>query len=429
VAIDLLRALPCCTGSIRQRIAAGVAVCALALSAGAGPARAQTASQITPPSFSPPIESRGGGFVIPEAQGLAAPPGADRLTVRLRGVAVEGGLPALAEATAALREKLAGRVVSAAAVFAAARELEQAYAAAGFPLVRVVLPAQRLRHGADLRLIVVDGVIERVDVSALPGAIRERIGQVMAPLVGQRGLSQAELERRLLLASDTPGTILRSTLAPGARAGASVLVVEARYKAVTGSVGVDNTLFKALGTYSASLGLDLNSPTGHGETLYFRTFGLPTTGGSTAFLGDEPRNRALAVGAILPLGTDGLSLTLEAADTHTAARSRPGTPAFASEFARYSARLRYPVIRGRDFTWNAEGSFDAQEEKVDVRLPMQAPFSLDRLRILRGTSETVWFLPEAELGGSTLSGGLVTARLTGSFGLNGLGARDAPPAG
>lgn len=390
---------------------------------------AQTASQITPPSFSPQPQAAGGGFVIPQSQGLAAPPGAEKLTVRLRGVVLEGGLPALAEAAAALRAHLSGRTVSAAEVFAAARDLEQAYAAAGFPLVRVVLPAQRLRHGADLRLVVIDGVIERVDVSALPAPVRDRIGAVLAPLAGQHGLTQGELERRLLLASDTPGTVLRSTLAPGAAAGASVLVVEARYKAVTGSVGFDNTLSRALGTYSGNLGLDLNSPTGHGETLYVRTFGLPTSGGSTAFLGAEPRNRALAAGVILPLGTDGLTLTLEASDTRTAAKPRPGAPGFASEFSRYSARLRYPVIRGRDFTWNAEGSFDAQEERVDVRVPVQAPFSLDRLRVLRGANEAVWFLPDAELDGRVLGGGVFTGRLTGSFGVDGLGARDAPPAG
>lgn len=49
--------------------------------------------------------------------------------------------------------------------------------------------------------------------------------------------------------------------------------------------------------------------------------------------------------------------------------------------------------------------------------------------MLRGTNEAVWFLPEAGGAGWGLSGGVVSGRLTGSFGVDGLGARDAPPSG
>ncbi|WP_375454852.1 ShlB/FhaC/HecB family hemolysin secretion/activation protein [uncultured Methylobacterium sp.] len=358
--------------------------------------------------------------MIPEGQGPEAPAGADRLTVRVRRVAVEGGLPALAGTTAALQARLSGRTVTAAEIFAAARELEQAYAAQGYALVRVVLPAQQLRDGADVRLTVVDGVIERVDVSALPAEIRDRVAAMLGPVVGERGLRLSLLERKLLLAGDTPGTVLRSTLAPGTAPGASVLVVEARYKAVTGFTGVDNTLAQALGTYTASFGLDMNSPSGHGETLYLRSFGLPLTGGSAAFLGPEPRNRALAAGLILPLGFDGMTLTLEATDARTAARAAAGTIGFGSDFSRYSARLRYPLIRSRDFTLNAEAAFDAQEERVDIRVPVATPFSLDRLRIARGATDVLWFLPTE---------GVLSGRLTSSFGIDGLGAREPPLAG
>ncbi|TNC09918.1 ShlB/FhaC/HecB family hemolysin secretion/activation protein [Methylobacterium terricola] len=387
---------------------------------GSGPARAQTASQITPPWFSPPLQRQGGAILIPEGQGPEAPAGAENLSVRVRRLDVQGGLPPLAGLTDALQARLSGRAVSAAEIFAAARELEQAYAAAGFALVRVVLPTQQLRDDGDVRLLVVDGIVERIDVSALPPEIRGRVAAILAPLVGTRGLTLTLLERKLLLAGDTPGTVLRSTLAPGRAAGASVLVVEARYKAVTGFTGIDNGLADSLGRYTASLGFDFNSPTGNGEVLYVRSFGLPITGGSAAFLGADPRNRALATGLILPLGTDGLTLTLEATDTRTTPRALPGTVGFASEFSRYSARLRYPLVRSRDFTLNTEAAFDAQEERVNIRVPVEAPFSLDRLRVARGATDLLWFLPTE---------GVLTGRLGASFGLDGLGARNAPPLG
>ncbi|WFT79261.1 ShlB/FhaC/HecB family hemolysin secretion/activation protein [Methylobacterium sp. CB376] len=388
-----------------------------AAAAGLVPARAQTASQITPPSFRPAPQARGAGLVIPEGAGPEAPPGAERVSVRLGAVAAEGTLPALEGATRALADRLAAGPVTLAQIFAAARDLEQAYAAEGYALVRVVLPAQALRDGGALRLVVIDGTLERIDTAALPPEIRDRVAALLAPLAGRRGLRLAEIERGLMLAGDTPGTVLRSTLAPGTAPGSSILVVEARYKPVTGMVGVDNTLSDALGRNPASLGLEMNSPTGHGEQLYLRAGGAAIPAGQASLFSPRPLNRSLAAGLILPLGGDGLTLNLEATDARTTAKPRPGNPAFTSDFSRYSARLRYPLIRARDLTLAAEASFDAQEERLTVIRPIEAPFSLDRLRVARASGDALWVLP---------TDGVLTARLTGSFGLDGLGARAAP---
>jgi hypothetical protein len=51
---------------------------------------AQTASQITPPSFRPPPPANTAGVSIPEGVGLEAPAGAEKLKVKLRDVSVEG---------------------------------------------------------------------------------------------------------------------------------------------------------------------------------------------------------------------------------------------------------------------------------------------------------------------------------------------------
>ena len=61
-----------------------------------------------------------------------------------------------------------GQRVSGAAIFAAARELEAAYAKAGYVLVRVTLPPQKLVSGAVLRLVVIDGMIERIETKRVP---------------------------------------------------------------------------------------------------------------------------------------------------------------------------------------------------------------------------------------------------------------------
>lgn len=381
---------------------------------GTSAAQAQSASQITPRDFRPPVEGGGGAIAIPEGRGLQAPQGAERLTVRLSGVSIEGGLQALAEAERALSERLSARTVTAAEIFAAARELESAYAAVGYVLARVVLPPQRLVSGAPLRLVVVDGFVERIDTSNLPENVRGRIDTVLAPLTGRHGITLREIERLLLLAGDTPGTALRSTLTAGATEGATILVVEARYRPVIGSFTADNTLSRALGRWSTGIGLDLNSILGFGELFYVRASGYPS-GGTRGFFERYPRNRALAGGVIVPIGTDGLTLNLEGTQSRATPLFQSGT-GFTSSFERLSARLRYPLIRGRDLTLNAELSVDAQDEAVSFIAPLQAPISLDRLRIVRASGDALWLMP---------TGGVATGRLVASFGIDGLGARSA----
>ena len=130
------------------------------------PARgfAQSASQITPRSFAPPIQGNSGGFTLGESPAdLATPAGADALFVTLSSVDVSADSPELAQQGSVIRAKLVGQRVSGAQIFAAARELEAAYAKAGYVLVRVILPPQQLIDGAELHLAVIDGYIERID--------------------------------------------------------------------------------------------------------------------------------------------------------------------------------------------------------------------------------------------------------------------------
>jgi hemolysin activation/secretion protein len=281
------------------------------------------------------------------------------------------------------------------------------------------LPAQKLVNGARLRLVVVDGVIERIDTSALPPQIRDHIAAILAPLAGQHGVTQSAIERRLLLAGDTPGTALRSTLARGTDKGGTVLVIEANYHIITGSLSVDNTLPSSLGTWTTGVGLALNSAAGFGEQIYVHAGG-DLQGGGNGFFTQDPRNRALAAGFVVPLGTDGLSFNLEGTDT----RSTP-KPVFAavptqSQFDRISARLNYALIRSRSLTVNLNGSFDAENESTSALLPgTTVALSLDRLRVFRSGADALWLSPW---------NATVTGRLTASFGVDGLGARNAADA-
>ena len=379
----------------------------------------QTASQITPPTFQPQTIHRG-GFIIPDVEGLATPAGAEKLRVRLSGLAVAGGLPELAAVSAALEATLIGREITGAELFAAARELEAAYVAAGFVLVRVVLPPQKLVNGSRLKLSVVDGFIERVETKDLPERVRGRIAALLEPLVGRRGLKLSEIERRVLFASDTPGVLFRSTLAPGKEEGGTLLLIEAKHQAIMGSVNADNSLSKALGRTAPGIGVDLNSVAGRGEQAYLRAGGVSNFS-SDGFSARYPLNRSLAAGFSMPLWLDGLSFNAEYTDARTTPLATSGVQT-TDTFGRLALRVRYAWVRARNMNFNSEVALDVEDDLQSLFVAgVPTGLSLDRLRVLRIVNDGDMLTPW---------GGSITGKLTLSQGLDALGARslaDASP--
>ena len=350
-------------GMSARSLARALVVPALALavaSASHRDARAQTISpsQVTPRDLRP-AASPAGGVELPAAAGLTAPPGADKLPLSLGRVGIEGGFDELAGAGAAATNALTGGPVTVADVYRVANELERAYAAAGYVLARVVVPPQKLEKGGALRLVVVDGFIESVDVSRLPASQRAWIAARMAPLVGLRHVTLGEIERRLLLASDDPGLRLRSTLVAGGVTGAARLVLEGTYDPVTGSIGVDNHLPASLGVYSLNASVAINGVLGFGEQIY-------ATGSSGWRVGEIGGPNAplelFGGGVSLPLGTDGFVVNPE----YTRSVSRPfptaGSPASVGYFDRFDLRASYPIARTRAQSLVVQGALEWDEE-------------------------------------------------------------------
>ncbi len=395
-----------------------VAAIAALASLHCSPLRAQSASQITPHNFAPSIQSNTeGGFTLGETDQLQTPAGAENLFVTLSSVSISTELPELANAAASVSRRLVGQRVSGAQIFAAARDLEAAYARAGYVLVRVVLPPQKLVDGSTLELTVVDGYIERIEFNGVPPRVRGRIVRLVGPLTGKHGLKLREIERRLLLAGDVPGVILRSTLAPGQETGAAVLVIEAKYQPIDGTLSADNSLARSLGGYQIGVGADLNSLAHLGDLAYVRANGDPGKGEDDVWSA-RPRNRTLAAGGILPIGINGFTVNLEGTEAHTTPVENAGAQS-SDVFQRLSLRARYPWIRARDFNFASQIVFDAENERETLVLPADVPLFDDRLRVLRAVQE---------MNGINRLGGTLSGTFTASYGFDGLGARSAAKA-
>ena len=377
------------------------------------PAQAQTASQITRPDYAPRIAGAAQrSLAITASDGQQIPAGADQLKVVLSGLEVSGGLPELAEATAEIDAKLRGKTVTGADLFRAAQDLEAAYARQGYVLARVSLPPQTVSDGTKLRLVVTNGYIASVDTTALPERVRPRAQQVIAPLIGKRGVTKTELERRLLLAGDIPGVVLRSTLRAAREPGATQIIVEGEHDAFTGYTWADNSLESDLGRITLGFGVDANNALGLGEVGYLRFMGYH--GVHNSVFGHDPRNRQIVAGFVLPLNVDGLWFGMEAVDSRTHPVSGQDF-VMLGHYQRLSLRLGYNWIRARDFNTSSTISFDLTGEKQAFESEtISADWTRDRLRVLRLSQGVDAYLP---------SGGAVLGDATLSLGLDDFGAR------
>lgn len=380
---------------------------------------AQTASDITAESFSPPTQRLNGRIVFSGAPGLAAPEGSERLNVAISGVDIDGGLPGTEAAAAELTARLTTGRIPVSEIFAAAQDLEAAYIDEGYVLARVVLPAQSLNDGGRLRLVVVDGFVERIDTQAVPPVLQPRMTALTDDLVNQRGLRLRDLERRLLLAGDTFGVALGSALSTGQTPGGTIIILEPEYRQITGFVGVDNASSDALGDWSIDAGVEFNGFLGYGEGIYLRGATAPDFSGSGGLFGANPQQRILAAGVVFPIGVDGLNFNLEVSQSD-AAPETDGV-ASASTFQRTSARLSYPWIRSRLRNVTAQIGLDLQEDRLALVTGVgDLPVYADKLAVAR-----------AAVNGNMVhdDGAVSEGSLTLSVGLEGFDARLASDVG
>jgi len=312
-------------------------------------------SQVTPPSLAPP-PAPGPTIELPAGAPEAAPPAAANLSVQVGQIDVTGTFAEFQGQTAALLDPLRGSRMTVAQIYEAAGALERAYAKAGFILVRVVVPPQKLADGGPVRFVVIDGTVERVDTSAVPERLRGVVAARMASIIGKPHVTLHDIERRLLLVSDLPGLQLRSTLARGDTPGGTLLVVEATQNYVTGTVGFDDRLPGSLGTWTINTSLALNDALGLGEQAYFSYSSSPDLG--------SPRLRVFGGGIVLPIGSDGFTLNPEYTQSQARPTPLPGTPASLGEFQRFALHAAYPLIRTREQTLSLQATAEWDDETL-----------------------------------------------------------------
>jgi hemolysin activation/secretion protein len=374
-------------------------------------------SQVTPQTLRPPTPSVPGGLPPSGGAQLQAPAGTERLSFIVGRVVIEGAFLEFDSETRSLVHTIEGHRTTVAQIYEFASALEQAYARAGYVLVRVTVPQQKLNDHGVVRIVVVDGFIEKIQVDNVPKGVRALVTNRMAMLIGRRHVKLDEIERPLLAAGDVPGLRLKSTLARGTTLGGVLLVLEGTHQLVTATANIDNRLPSSLGTWSYGANVAVNSPFGFGEQFYASA---QSGGGPMRIFDSASPFRVLGFGAVLPLGFDGWILNPE----YTNSRSQPepvnGGLASIGQFQRFALRTSYPLILTRTNTLNLNGAFEYISQ--NVALPLFATdLNRDRYGALRAGAAYETGLPQ--------SGAVVQASATYSHGIGGRDVADAAASG
>ena len=228
--------------------------------------------------------------------------------------------------------------------------------------MRVTLPPQELKpEGAALFFKVIDGFIEKIDLSRVPDNQRKVTFSFLKELIKKKQLQQSFLERKLLLAGNINGLSLTSAFSPGSDEGGTVLTIDAKHKYVSGSIQFNNTQSDELARQLGILSLSANSALGIGENLTLFGIARPTLKGMKGTKEDVSiRGGGISLSSII--GSDGLKASLSYTETMT----RPGgdvrSLSLESNMKSGNFSLSYPLLLTARNTWSIRGSLGWTDE-------------------------------------------------------------------
>lgn len=340
-------------------------------------------AQVIPPSAQPGRErerftepptprAQPGGPAI-SLPSTVAPPGANKILLKLRGVHIVGATVYRPEDLAPLYADLVGRRVTLQDIYNIAQRITAKYGADGYILSRAVVPVQQLDpKGAVVRIEVIEGYIDRVEWPKQLGRYRDFFADYARKITAERPINVRTLERYLLLASDLPGLKFSTRLEPSKTAkGASTLIVDVAEKPLDAYGRVDNRGTPSRGPYEVLSSATLNNIFGMHEALTL-TWAATTKLKELEYFSANYRQ---------VLTSEGLTAFVNG----SYGWGRPGTATL--ELLQYKTRTNYveggfayPVIRAREQNLTLSGLGFASDSHSDI---LAAPFNEDRLRGLR----------------------------------------------
>ena len=151
-----------------------------------------------------------------------------------------------------------------------AARISDFYNRRGYFVAQAYLPAQDIEAGA-VTIVVIEGHYGKVGLNNHTNLSDHLAHSILGGLDSGDVVAGGPLERRLLILSDIPGVLVKSTLSPGAEVGTSDLTVDLTPgPRFSGSIDADNDGDPNTGAWRLGGTLNINDPTGHGDLITLR---------------------------------------------------------------------------------------------------------------------------------------------------------------
>jgi len=231
------------------------------------PAGAGGQIQQIPP---PPLQERKIPEIRLEERSAPATPESDRVKVMVKSLRVTGQtLYSESDLVAAAGFTAAGEL-SLADLRAMAARIAEFYHKNGYIVTQAYVPAQDIKDG-DVTIAVIEGRYGNITLRNQSKLSDSLATGILDGLKSGDPVAIAPLENRLLLLTDVPGVIVKSTLVPGAAVGATDLIVDVTPgRTVSGSVEADNAGDRYTGEYRVGGTVNFFNLAGRGDVLTFR---------------------------------------------------------------------------------------------------------------------------------------------------------------
>lgn len=357
-------------------------------STGAG---AEAAPEVEPPLRPPsqpipPAESGAAGFV-------------------LRGIELDGATAIPAGELAPLWTPLLGQRVTLATLEDLADRISAAFRARGYILSQAMLPAQIVADGR-VRILVVEGFVDRVEVEGGSAAQSRRAGQIFAPVPDDRPLRLPTLERSVLLARDTLGGDVETVMAPSPTTFAAAdLGVVLTPDPVTGFAAADNRGSRLFGPVTVTGGASAYGLLGLNERIDGLLSLAPEHDSSLAF-GQVVVD--LPLPALDRTALDGGRLELRAdvsrGDPDLARAGSPEDLTVTSNATELAAGLVVPFVRTRSQNLTGRAGIEWQNAESVTGFAGTESSSTDRLAVL--DARLTWDVADRFGGVSLVDAGL-----------------------
>ncbi len=165
----------------------------------------------------------------------------------------------------------------------AVEQITRAYRSRGYFLATAIIPPQTIKSGQPIKLQILEGRLEKIDLKASPPETRvprSLLDQYRNRIATGKPVEEAELTKTAMLVNELPALRTRIVLEPGKETGTTRATLEVTEgKSYNVSLTGDNYGSYSTGYYRVGTALDLYSPFRLGDRVALR--GLSSTSGDT----------------------------------------------------------------------------------------------------------------------------------------------------